>query len=110
MASRSEVVHCYDRLAFLLSNMLELAVARDWEQLPELELQCVSLIERLKQIEPLEQLDGVQRQEVARLMAVIRHDHETVLGLVRPQLERLLRKMHELNIQNNLDRAYRLLP
>ena len=94
----------------LLSRMLELAVARKWEQLPEMELQCVSVVERLKRIEPLEPLDELQRREVKRLMAGIRQDQETVLGLVRPQLERLVRKMHELNNQSNLDRAYRHLP
>src|SRR5258706_15396044 len=101
MASCSEVVHCYDRLAMLLSRMLGLAVARKWEQLPEMELQCVLVAERLRRIEPLEPLDELQRQEVKRLMAGIRQDQKTVLGLVRPQLERLVRKMHELNNQSN---------
>jgi flagellar protein FliT len=110
MASLSEVVHCYDRLASLLSRMLEFAVARNWDRLPELERQCVSVVERLRRIEPLEALDAHQRREVGRLMALIRHDQDTVLRLVKPQLEKLVKKMHELNNQNNLDKTYRLLP
>jgi flagellar protein FliT len=110
MASSSEVLHCYDNLASLLARMLEQAVTRNWDQLPEMERQCASLVERLRRIEPVEMLDGHQRREVRRLITLIQRDQRTVLCLVRPQVDKLVRKMHELNNQNNLDRTYGLLP
>lgn len=107
MASRSEVVHCYDQLAWTLSRMRESALARKWEQLPALESHCASLVDRLKCIEPLEALDPAQREEVRQLAARVRADQEAVSALVRPQLERLMKKMEQLQKKQALHRTCR---
>jgi flagellar protein FliS len=53
MGSQSEVMHCYEQIAPLTERMLVLARAKQWGELPQLEGQCSSMVERLKDIEPL---------------------------------------------------------
>lgn len=106
MAVTSEVVHCYSELAMRVSLMAELARAREWGRLPELEAQCAALVERLKVLQPLEVLDPVQYDETRRLIARICADQEEVSGLVKPQIEELIARMGSLHQQQTLGKAY----
>ncbi|WP_324815110.1 flagellar protein FliT [Variovorax sp.] len=106
MARGSEVLHCYSRLAQYASSMAALAVARDWGRLPELELNCAVMIERLKGLPAPETLPEQLRDEARVLIQRIRADQETVVQLVRPQLQSLLSNMGTLNAQKNLSDAY----
>jgi flagellar protein FliT len=103
MAFRSEVVHCYGQLASSFALMVDLARAKDWGRLPELEAQCTAVVERLRQIEPLE---PAQLGEALRLIDRIRVDQAEVSGLIKPQLEDLLAHMGHLSQQRSLGRAY----
>jgi flagellar protein FliT len=106
MATRSEVIHCYTRLAACLALMVELARAKEWGRLPELELQCAAIVDRLKVVEPMEYLDPDQVQEARRLMERIHDDQDEVCQLVKPQLEKLVARMSFLQQQKNLDKVY----
>ncbi|MDM0052392.1 flagellar protein FliT [Variovorax sp. J22R115] len=106
MATTSEVVHCYDQLAARVALMAELARAKDWARLPELEAQCSALVERLKVIQPLEALDPAQFEGTRRLIERIRAHQDEVCGLVKPQIEQLIARMSLLSQQRSLDRAY----
>lgn len=106
MAARSEVVHCYGQLASSISRMVELARAKEWGQLPELEAQCSAVVERLRVIEPLESLDPAQLEQALRLIDRIRVDQAEVSGLIRPQLDDLIGRMGHLHQQRNLGKAY----
>jgi flagellar protein FliT len=106
MAVTSEVVHCYSELAVRVSLMAELARAKEWGRLPELEAQCSALVDRLKLLQPLESLDPAQYDEVRRLIARIRMDQDEVCGLVKPQIEQLIARMSSLHHQQTLGKAY----
>jgi flagellar protein FliT len=109
MATTSEVVHCYGQLAFTTSRMLELARAKQWEHLPQLDTHCTSIVDRLRTIEAHERLEPLGRAQVRSLVARILADQDELSALVRPQMERLVRKLDQLQRQGNLNRAYRPL-
>jgi len=106
MATRSEVIHCYSQLAACLALMVELARAKEWGRLPELEIQCAGIVDRLKVIEPMELLDSDQMQDARHLMERIHADQDEVCQLVKPQLEKLVARMSFLQQQKNLDKVY----
>ena len=106
MATRSEVVHCYGQLAASLSLMAELARAKDWGRLPELEARCAAVVDRLRVLQPLESLDPTQFEETRRLIERIRADQKEVQGLVKPQIESLIARMSYLHQQRSLGKAY----
>jgi flagellar protein FliT len=106
MAVTSEVVHCYGQLASRVAFMAELARAKEWGRLPELEAQCATIVDRLKVLEPLEALDPTQFEETRRLIEGIRADQDEVCGLVKPQIEQLIARMSLLSQQRSLGRAY----
>ena len=106
VAARSEVVHCYGQLASAIARMVELARAKEWGQLPELEAQCSAVVERLRVIEPLESLDPAQLEQALRLIDRIRSDQAEVSGLIKPQLDELIGRMGYLHQQRNLGKAY----
>ena len=106
MAVTSEVVHCYGQLAARVALMAELARAKEWGRLPELEAECSAVVERLKVLQTLETLDTAQWEETRRLIERIRADQDEVCGLVKPQIEQLISRMSSLSQQRSLGRAY----
>lgn len=106
MAVRSEIVHCYEQLASSISLMLELARAKEWGRLPELEARCSAVVARLREIEPLGSLDESQLEHALHLLDRIRAEQAELSGLVKPQLDDLVRRMGYLHQQKSLDRAY----
>lgn len=108
MAVRSEIVHCYEQLAACISRMLALARAKEWGQLPELESRCSASVERLKAIQPLASLEPAQRDLVLHLLERICTEQAELSGLIKPQLDDLIRRMDSLNQQKNLGKAYGL--
>lgn len=108
MSATSELIHCYDQLAERLAHMVELARAKDWGRLPELEAQCSAVVQRLKSLNPLESLEPSQLQEALRLIERIRADQQEVCELVRPQIEQLIDRMGLLSQQRNLGKTYGL--
>ncbi|VTU26916.1 flagellar biosynthesis protein FliT [Variovorax sp. PBS-H4] len=102
----SEVVQCYDQLASNLSLMAALARAKEWDRLPELEVQCVSVLERLSVVSPQETLAPAQVAQARRLLERIRADQRAVCELVKPQLAHLVATMAGLQKRSELDRAY----
>lgn len=99
-------MHCYDQLASGVALMAQLARAKEWGRLPELEARCAALVDRLKVLQPLEALDPTQFEEIGRLIGRIRVDQEVVQGLVKPQIEQLIARMSHLHQQQSLGRAY----
>lgn len=106
MSVSSEVVYCYERLASITANMLELSRQEEWGQLPGLETLCSALISRLKEIEPESELDEQQRAAVSRALVSVRADQAVVIDLVKPQLRTLLTGIASLQARGNLEKAY----
>jgi len=106
MTTSSEIVHCYSQLAARVARMAELARAMQWDQLPQLEIQCAAIVERLRELEPVETLEPAQIAETLRLIQRIHADQAEVVRLIGPQIQDLLARMSSTYLQQNLDRAY----
>lgn len=109
MGSSSEVVHGYGQLASVMARMVALARAGDWGQLPELEVECTAQVRRLQAGRPVAALEPAQQAQARRLAERIHADQDEVCRLVRPQLERLVRDMAQLQNARELDKAYGLV-
>ncbi|MBT2337236.1 flagellar protein FliT [Variovorax paradoxus] len=90
-----------------MSLMAALARAGEWDRLPQLEARCAALVDRLKAIGAVS-LDAAQLAQVRSLIASIHADQDEVCGLVKPQLERLVAKMAQLQNRSELGKAYGL--
>lgn len=106
MGSQSEVMHCYEQIAPLTERMLVLARAKQWGELPRLEGQCSSMVERLKDIEPLSTLDEAQSARKYVLLGRISANSSEIVNMIMPQLSRLVGVMKSLDRQRSLHRAY----
>lgn len=95
VAGLTDVLACHRQLASTLAQMIELARARQWEQLPALDAQCVSLVDRLRGLEPA-QPSALERTRIEVLAGRIRADQDQLTELVRPQFVRLMRRMDQL--------------
>lgn len=106
MTTSSEIVHCYTQLAARVERMAELARAMQWDQLPQLEIQCASIVERIRELKPVETLAIEQVAQTRQLIQRIHADQAEVVRLVGPQIKELLSRMSSMYLQQNLDRAY----
>lgn len=106
MSSQSEVIHCYEQLLPLSARMLTLAKAKEWGALPELETKCSVLIERLKVIKPLEQLDEEQRLYTYRLLGRLLADREAIVSIIGPQVAQLGATLESMQRSHGLQQAY----
>jgi len=100
------VLAAYSRLASVVTWMLELARAREWAQLPDLDGQCTSIVDELRKLEPHD-LAAEDRAAVVAVLTRIRSDQAELAALIRPQFTRLLRNIDVLQHQQQLERAYR---
>lgn len=106
--SNTPLVETYSRLARTVTCMLQLARAGDWSGLPELDVQCTTIVDALRDMEPTHALEPLERARVMALMTRIRCDQDELTALIRPQLNDLMRKMHELQRRRGVTRAYHL--
>jgi flagellar protein FliT len=106
MESHSEVMHCYEQIAPLTERMLILARAKQWAELPQLEGQCSSMVDRLKDIEPLSSLDEAQSARKYALLTRISANCNEIYNMVMPQLAKLIGVMKSLEQQRSLHKAY----
>lgn len=106
MSSQSEVMHCYEQVATLAEKMLSLARTCQWGELPAQETMYSAMVDRLREIEPLESL---QEEQVARkylLLSRIAAHQDEISSLVMPQLRHLGEMMRNLERQESLQKAY----
>jgi len=108
MTKNSEVVASYGKLASRVAHMAELARARQWGQLPELEAACAARVDELKAMTPVADLEAHELELVRALVEGIRSDQDEVCRLVKVQLEYLMTRMAQMQRSTDLDRAYGL--
>lgn len=106
MSSQSEVMHCYEQIVPLTERMLVLARSKQWGELPVLEEQYSSMVDRLKTIERLSSLDEAQAARKYQLLGRINANHAEICSMVMPQLESLGAVMKSLERQQSLHKAY----
>ena len=80
----------YRQLAATLARMVELARAKQWQQLPALDARCTTLFDQLQDM-PSHEPSAAERARILALAGRIRADQDELTGLVRPQFERLMR-------------------
>jgi len=92
MSEASADVAGFERLADTLARMVELAGAKQWQELPALEAQCAFLFVQLR-AHPSRALSPRERARIAGLVERIEADQETLTRLMRPQLLRLVQNL-----------------
>jgi flagellar protein FliT len=106
MASRHDVMDCYEKIAPLTGRMLELARAGDWEGLMQLEQQFRSCVERLKEIELAAPLEPSQLVRKHNLLSRILADDAEIRDIVTPELAQLSSLLGNMHRQQHLNHAY----
>lgn len=92
MRAVPEVLATFEHLAGTLARMVDLAHARQWQQLPALDAQCTALYAHLRG-QPQETLSPWERTHLATLVERIEADQEVLATLMRPQFLRLVRSL-----------------
>jgi len=106
MSSQSEVMHCYEQIATLAEQMLSLARTCQWGELPAHEASYSGMVDRLREIEPLESLHEEQIARKYLLLSRIAAHQDEISSLVMPQLRHLGEMMRNLEQQESLQKAY----
>jgi flagellar protein FliT len=106
MGSRSEVMQCYEQIAPLTDRMLVLARSGQWGDLPALEAQNSNMVDRLKAIEPIEELNESQSARKYQLLSRITANQAEIAGIVMPQLIKLGAVLKNLSVQHSLNQTY----
>ena len=106
MGCQSEVMHCYEQIAPITEQMLMLARAGQWGQLPELEAQQSELVERLRAIEAGETLGESQTARKYQLLGRITAQQAEINSIVVPQLRELGLVIRNMASQQLLQQAY----
>lgn len=106
MGSQSEVMHCYEQIATSTERMLTLARTGQWGELPAQETMCSDMVDRLKDIEPLESLLESQVARKYQLLSCITSNQAEISSLVMPQLVHLSEVLRSLEQQENIQKAY----
>ena len=106
MASRHDVMDCYEKIAPLTGRMLELARAGDWEGLKMLEQQFRFCVERLKEIELAAPLEPSQLVRKHNLLSRILADDAEIRDIVTPELAQLSSLLGNMHRQQHLNHAY----
>ena len=106
MGSQSEVMHCYEQIAPLTERLLMLARTGQWAALPALEAQYSDTVDRLRVIEPLEQLSEAQLARKFQLLSRITLNHAGIHAMVMPQLAHLESMLQSMEVQQDLYQAY----
>ena len=109
--AHTDVVGLYQQLAATVKRMLELAKAKEWAVLPDLDGQCMAIVNHLHSLEPqMQSLDPLDRARAMDLITSIQVDQAELAALVKPQFARLMRRIDTLQRQEKLHGAYGAMP
>ncbi|MDB5901071.1 MAG: fliT [Ramlibacter sp.] len=86
---------CYGQLAFIVTRMLEVARAGEWDQLPALDAQCTAAARQL-QVLGSPELSAWEWALVRSLGSRIRVERDALNALLRPQFTALVRRVQTL--------------
>jgi len=106
MGCQSEVMHWYEQIAPLTERMLMLARLGHWGELPALEAMQSDIVDRLKVIEPDEELSESQKARKYQLLSRIIASQAEISKLVMPQLEELQLVLKNMTSQQLLQQTY----
>lgn len=105
--TQNDVIALYARLAATVKRMLELAKAKQWSALPDLDAQCTAVVNQLRDFEPqMRELDSIDRARARSMIADIQAEQAELSTLIKPQFARLMRTIDTLQRQQKLHGAY----
>ena len=106
MMNSEQVISLYQAVSDLTGQMLAAARVRDWEYLAELESQCASHVEQLKQGEPVAALPPTLREHKVRMLhKILAHDRE-IRDLTTPWMAELDALIKSNGAERRLAHAY----
>ena len=105
MGCQSEVMHWYEQIAPLTERMLMLARVGSWGELPALEAMQSDMVDRLKVIEPDEELSESQNARKYQLLSRIIASQAEISKRVMPQLEELQMVLKNMTSQQLLQQG-----
>lgn len=97
------VLQHYQSIADLSTRMLAVAQSQQWDQLVELGVQYQEAVERLKQLDPLDNDEKAARRE---LLTRILDDDAHIRRLVAQELDRLGHLLGTIKRQRTVLQAY----
>lgn len=106
MMNSDQVISLYETVSELTGKMLQAAASRDWENLAELESDCASKIQILKDGEAVAALTGQTRlRKVAIIRQILAHDRQ-IRDLTAPWMAELSALINSTGTQRRLADAY----
>ena len=99
-------MHCYEQIAKLAEQMLSLTRSCPWGELPAHEALYSGMVDRLKEIDPLESLHEEQVARKYLLLGRIAWHQAEISSLIMPHLRHLGQVLRNLERQESLQKAY----
>ncbi|WP_323011355.1 flagellar protein FliT [Castellaniella sp.] len=100
---QNTVLQHYQAIADISASMLKLAEAQQWDELVDLGTQYYQAVDRLRQLEPL---DDDQREARRNLLTQILDDDAHIRQLVTPELDRLSHLLGTIKRQRTVLQTY----
>ncbi|MES2534924.1 MAG: flagellar protein FliT [Pseudomonadota bacterium] len=105
-----EVITLYQAVSDLTDQMLVAARARDWEQFCELESNCASHVEIIRNQDTAVALpDPVREQKVRIIHQILAHDR-AIRDITEPWMAQLSAMINSAGAEHKLSKAYGAAP
>lgn len=106
MMKDDDVISLYESVSDLTARMLAAAQSGDWEHLVELESDCASRVQVLRDSEALASLSGERRMRKVAIIKKILADDRAIRDLTSPWMARLSAMMQSTGTERRLVNAY----
>ncbi len=101
-----EILSVYEAMVALTEQMVQAALAGDWDHLVLLEQQCASHVQRLKAAEPPAALEGASRARKAEAIRKMLDDDRKIRDLTMPWMARLSAMINHTGTERRLASVY----
>jgi flagellar protein FliT len=101
-----EIIKLYENIAVLTDQMLNAARNRDWEQLTELENDCSSKVQKIRDNESLAFLPPELKERKIRVIKKILADDKEIRDITEPWMAELSNLMKASSAERKLSHTY----
>lgn len=101
-----ELISLYENVAVITGNMLEAARSGDWELLEQLENDCSSRVQTIRESEIPFDLPSEMRDKKIRIIKKILADDKEIRDITEPWMERLVNLMKDSSTNRKLNKTY----
>lgn len=106
MMNDDDVISLYESVSDLTARMLAAAQSGDWDHLVELESDCASRVQVLRDGEALASLSGERRMRKVAIIKKILADDRAIRDLTSPWMAKLSAMMQSTGTERRLVNAY----